>query len=336
MTRRTWHADIPTAAYPNTGDPFDQSDATDPAPGPAGQPTADPGLGDPDDVPIGVFEARRRAELLTSARGQWAIFHRLRKVNINHATMAWRNRYHMPLSPHALAFLFQQADPTTGGVRITAATRTWLAGPESQHPLPLFDRFITVTRQHALVPDPADGDGAATEPNRAAEPGRARLHGARKAPPVWDLRTELADRCDPAMADDAFYAGLGYSTLDTPAGTFDQHCRAANSELDIPGGFCYLSNPSGTEDDLRVLTADRGAANGVGTIAIHTYEALATHPLDSDFPYAPTSIKVLLDQSPYRHVLPQMWHLDQALRHADDLRHQAADGPRTRRRSGPS
>lgn len=297
----------------------------------------EPGKADGDadrEVPIGVQVARQQARQHAVGRLQWAMFHRLRQVNINHATAAWRGRYSMPLGPHALAFLFHQPEPTTGGIVVTAATRSWLAGPEAQHPIPLLEKLTTVTQQHTTDTSTstgaagADGHGQPhTTGTRAARPGRAE-----PVAPVWDLRTGLADRCDSQMAPDAIYAGLGFSTLNTTAGTFEEHCRTASTELDIPGAFCWLANPSGGPTDLQAMTAERAAARNMGTIAIHSYEALSTVQLTSDYPYAPVECQVLFEQSPYAHVLHRMWHLDQALRQADITRRAAAlDQPHTRR-----
>jgi hypothetical protein len=268
-------------------------------------------------MPVGVQAAQEREREAVDQRLEWEVFHRLWRLNCNHVGAAWRGRYKMPIAAYALALLFVQDDPRRGPT-VTAATRTWLAGPEAEHRIPLLAKFTEVTLGHSQQPDHRDISRPA---------GRRRQRDVE----VWDLRDELADRCDEQMDPDAVYIGLGFSTLNTTAGgSFAEVCRTATTELDIPGAFCYVSNPSGGPDDHRVLTAERRAARDHGTVTICSHEAFTTAQLVSPYPYAPVSIEVLYQQSPHTLVLNRMWHLDQALRHADSTRRAALPAGRSR------
>jgi hypothetical protein len=273
---------------------------------------------------------------------QWDVFRRLQEMNLRHAGAAWNYRYSMPLAPYALAFLYGQPDRRRGGTRataarsrhagpeaeqplprlVTAATRLWHAGPEAEHPIPLLAKFTDVATAKATdISGLEEAGPTGRQPERAA---------------IWDLRDDLADRRDDAMTPDATYLGLGYSTLNTPQGSFADICQTATSELNVPGVFCYVANPSGDVNaaDHRVFTAERRAAADHNTVTIHSWQAFTTPQLTSPLAYSQVPADFLYRQSPYALVLQAMWRLDQALRAADTARVRAQGNHRTHRR-GP-
>lgn len=254
------------------------------------------------------------ADLLEgNQRLEWEIVFRLRLFNTNHATQAWLRRSSMPFAPFALAFLFVQPDldPDRDWPEVVTATRIWPAGHDFAKPGPLLARFTEFTEDQNRKFTPAGSDD------------------------VWDFRATLPDRCEPHMRRDAVYVGLGFSTLDTAQDTFATVCDAANSELDIPGAFCFVSNPSGEPADHRVLTAERHAASDHNTIRIHSHQALTTPQLRSPLPYSSVPVlATLYEQSWHGPVLNRMWYLDQALREAD-VNRRAADLARHCRRRRP-
>src|SRR5262252_357603 len=98
----------------------------------------------------------------------------MRRMNLKHAQHAWDLRYSDPLAPYGLAFFFLQRAEQPGRFTVQAATKLWLAGPEVQDlPRLLF--------------------------------GLNDLVGRRMQAGPMDLRTELANRVDDAMDDDAYY-----------------------------------------------------------------------------------------------------------------------------------
>jgi hypothetical protein len=237
---------------------------------------------------------------------QWQIFHRLRKFNVNHASQAYRHRYRTPLGSHALAYLFQQpapnlTDETAQVTAVRAATRIWKAGPEAAHPIPLMSTYADLARKR----DP-------------------------RIP--WDLRTEIANRCDDGMADDAVYVGLGYSTLDTPTGTFTEVCQAATSELDLPGVFLYVASGSEEWTDQQVIVAERRGPRDHNLTTIHTYRGLRAYQLSAPYPFAQVGLTTLHEESGWGPVLRWMWELDRVLHDADATRRALQHQQRTRRR----
>jgi hypothetical protein len=130
---------------------------------------------------------------------------RMRWMNHKHAQHAWDQRYRDPLAPYGLAFLFVQPDPRRPDrLAVKAATKLWLAGPETRHlPRLLFGLNDLVGQ---------------------------RMHSG----PV-DLRTELANRVDDGMTDAAYYVGVGLSSLDTHTGTWEQARDHVDGLADVPG-----------------------------------------------------------------------------------------------------
>ncbi|MEU4217354.1 hypothetical protein [Actinoplanes sp. NPDC026623] len=265
-----------------------------------------------DFMPPGVVAAQQRAledaadlQIWRAHDAQWRNFHRLRQFSVNHATQAWRRRYRSPLAPYALAYLFTQpiigAAGSSSIAEVRAATRLWKAGAESQHPIPLL--------------------AALSEQSRGRDP---RL--------IWDLRTELANRSDDGMADDAVYIGLGLSSLDTPTGTWDQVCRQATSELDIAGTILYTSTGSEDPADQQVIVADRRGAFDVNVTTIHTYRGLGRYQRSSPYPFSNVQLHHLYEDSGHGPLLWAMRELDLVLHEADRQRRMAASGRREHRR----
>lgn len=280
-------------------------------------------------VPIGQREAEDRDRVEAEQHLEWSVVRRAWQLNTNHASQAWENRFRMPFSAHALAFLFHQPDGRGGkGKEVKASTKAWLAGvPDAGNPVRLIGALIGEIEQQ-LKEAPGDRPDDHVADVRDSKARRGRRASAPEPSPAWDFRTELCDRSDDGMADDAVYEGIVYSTLDTVAGSFAQLCQEVGTQLEIPGAFCYVSNPSGSYDDHRVLTAERAAARDFGTTTIHTYGALSTQPIASPYPYTSVDLQVFYSNRwPYHRVLNAMWHLDKALRVAD-LRRRQANSPR--------
>lgn len=263
-------------------------------------------------VPTGVLaaqqHAREDAEDLRRWRVhdlRWQVFHRLRQLSVNHAGQAWQRRYRAPLAPYALGYVFTQpaADVAGGAARVTvvrAATRLWKAGPESRHPISL----LRVLTEQALGRDPRLG---------------------------WDLREEIANRCDDGMADDAVYAGLGLSSLDTHTGTWAQVCQTAGSELDIPGLIVYLStqpaDPAAADlGEHQVFVADRRSATDLNATTIHSHGGLDTFQGSAPYPVAEVSLHTLYHESGHGPLLQAMRNLDLVLHAADQQRRTMASG----------
>ncbi|MCY1144049.1 hypothetical protein OWR29_39150 [Actinoplanes sp. Pm04-4] len=235
---------------------------------------------------------------------QWQVFHRLRLLSVNHAQKGYRLRYRTPLSAHALAFLFVQ--PATaeraGGRRseVVAATRLWLAGPESRHAGPL---LAELTRQ-ARERDPRS---------------------------VWDLREHLANRCDTAMGEHAVYLGLGLSSLDTAAGRFAQVCQTASTELEVGGSILYVATGSAEPEDQQIIAAERHGAGTFNATTIHSYRALSLYRLSAPYPFAEAGLHALYGDPVRGPLLEGMRLLDFTLRQADAERRAMQNGPRARR-----
>ncbi|MFC7483049.1 hypothetical protein ACFQX7_27850 [Luedemannella flava] len=133
------------------------------------------------------------------------VVERMRWMNLRHAHHAWEQRYRDPLAPYGLALLFVQPDPIRRGrLLVKAATKLWLHGPETEHlPRLLFGL-------NNLVVD-------------------------RMREGVFDLRTELTNRVDNGMDDDAYYVGIGLSSLDTHTGVWEQAQRRVEDVAEVPG-----------------------------------------------------------------------------------------------------
>jgi hypothetical protein len=166
---------------------------------------------------------------------------RLRRMNVLHAQLAWQQRRRAPLAPYGLAFLFAHPDMRRPQrFTVLAATRLWKAGPESAHVDRLLFDFDTYAAN--LLRDKP-----------------------------FDIRTALANRADP-IPDDAFYIGIGLSSLDTHAGTWQQARDTASSDSDIPGRlFIVLS-------DRTLIVCERRGLNEFNEFQIHCNHSLELAP----------------------------------------------------------
>lgn len=264
------------------------------------------------DLPPAILAAQQRARQdahdLQKWRAhdlKWQVFHRLWRMNVNHAAQAWQHRYRNPLAPYALAYLFTQPTEVTTvnsqNTTVLAATRLWKAGPESQQPLPLLS--------------------ALTSQARSRDP---------RMP--WDLRQEIANRSDDGMADDAVYLGLGLSSLDTHTGTWAQVCQHTTVERDIPGTILCLSTGSADPTDQQVIVADRRGVADRNNVTIHAHAALDRYYGASSYPFADRDLQTLYEQFGFESLLRAMRELDLVLKQADHQRRTMRPGRDHRRR----
>ena len=148
---------------------------------------------------------------------------------------------------------------------------------------------------------------------------------------VWDLREEIANRCDDGMAADATYAGLGLSSLDTHTGTWAQVCQTAGNELDIPGLILYLSgrpaDPAAADPgEHQVFVADRRGATDLNATTIHSHAGLDTFRGAAPYPVADVALHTLYHDSGHGPLLSAMYELDLVLYPADQQRRTTASG----------
>jgi len=156
------------------------------------------------------------------------------RLNWNHASEAWQRRRRDPLSPHVLVFFF--AEPPVGlppRCELRTAARLFLAA-DGQRLAVLLYEMARVARDHLAA--------------------------------GHDPRTHIFSWHD-EMSAHARYLGLGVSSLDTPAGTWNEVQRSADSDLDLPGR-CYARLVDGS-----TLLLDRLARNEFGASNVWT-----THP----------------------------------------------------------
>jgi hypothetical protein len=281
-------------------------------------------------MPVGQREKLNRERAEATWALEWDLVRRIRDLNIKHAMQAWELRNSMPLAPHVVAFLYYQLSPR-GTVEVRAAWKMWHAGvPDAGRPVQL---IATLAGEVTEVLDGLadDLDDTVRNGRAAAKATSQRGRKTWSARPVWDVRAELCDAADDDMKPDAVYAGIAYSTLDTAAASFAQVCQQARTYLEVPGAFCYVSNPSGRPEDHRVLTAERAPRNEFATTTIHSHGALSSPRFESPFPYSAVSGDLLYGQNgPYQKVLRALWRLDQQLR-AVDATQQAREDARVKR-----
>ncbi|MFC7530153.1 hypothetical protein [Actinoplanes sp. GCM10030250] len=244
-------------------------------------------------------EQRRRDGAL-----QWQVFHRAWTLSIKHAQAAWEMRIRQPIAPYAVAFLFRQPTnatlPTHGLLEVKAATKLWLSSPETE--------------------DPADLLAAATDLVRNRDPEQP-----------WDVRDELANRCDGGMLPQAEYLGLAMSNLNTHTGTFAEVSRAVTSQLGIPGTILFVAAEPGPQ----ALLADRRGVNDRNRVTIHSHRALSTPQVTSPYPYLDVSLHRLYQDAVHGDLLTWMHDLDREIRAADQTRRALTTHP-ARRQAGPT
>jgi hypothetical protein len=185
----------------------------------------------PSDGPAAdMTELRRTVDLRQQA------LERLRLMSLKHAANAWQRRNSDPIAPFGLAFLYAQPGPDASKpwLTVSAATKLWLDGDDTADlPRLLFTLNQTLS-QHLDAPQP------------------------------FDVRSQLANRTDPTMTANAWYVGLGISSLDTSAGTWRQAVGKVDSDFDIPSvvrivlidGTITIAKRLGASDfhQLRIVT----------------------------------------------------------------------------------
>ena len=176
------------------------------------------------------------------------VVNRLTSMNWNQAVATWRRRRHDPLNPHVLVFFF--AEPPTGRparCELQVAARLFPAGDEQRLAMLLYE----------LLPVVHDHLRAGRDPDQY-----------------------LFSWHDP-RSPHARYAGLGVTSLDTPAGSWEQVQKTAQSDMDVPGR-CYAYLVDGS-----ALLIDRLARQQFGE-----YRILTSHPVTdvSGGRYRPTHL----------------------------------------------
>lgn len=174
---------------------------------------------------------------------------RLRYMNIQHAMHAWERRYHDPISPYGLAFLYVQASARGAWQELKAATKLWLDGPEAADPARLLYGL-----NHVVTQDSARSD--------------------------FDLRRDLANRVDEGMQEDAWYVGIGLSSLDTYSGRWSAACATAADHTEIPGLMLIVMI------DSTAIVCNRRGTNEFGILDVRTTCPLGTSSLDRLHPWS--------------------------------------------------
>jgi len=176
------------------------------------------------------------------------VVNRLTSMNWNQAMATWQRRRRDPLNPHVLVFFF--AEPPIGRpalCELHVAARLFPAGDQQRLAMLLYE-LLPVFHDHLRV-------------------GR-------------DPDQYLFSWHDP-RSPYARYAGVGVTSLDTPAGSWEQVQKTAQSDMDVPGR-CYAQLVDGS-----VLLIDRLARRQFGEYRIWT-----THPVTdvSGARYRPTTL----------------------------------------------
>jgi hypothetical protein len=207
---------------------------------------------------------------------------RLRHMNLLHATHAWNRRHDDPIAPYGLAFLFvQPGDPPF--YVVSAATKLWLKGPETEDlPRLLFELNQLVTTKFVE--------------------------------PEFDLRRDLANREDPGMNEDAWYVGLGLSSLDTSTGTWDQVSRSVSRSGDIPG-VARIVMIDGT-----IIVCDRRGLNEFNSLKMKATLPLVASRIESLYPWSFAYADELRVDPDHANVLPWLEELNLNLWRLDNMR----------------
>jgi hypothetical protein len=168
------------------------------------------------------------------------------RMSAHHAAHAWRHRRDRPVAPHALGFLYADPIPPAEDgwqfFTVVAATRMVNDDPAVRDLPQLLYRLTALARERYL-PTPGGFD------------------------PAVHMTTHQDKPSGPAQ-----YIGLGVSTLDTPAGMWDDvRARAAGTD-EVPGR-CYALLLDGT-----AILADRGARNSFDTVSVRCTADLNVAP----------------------------------------------------------
>ena len=279
---------------------------------PTGHPVHDPAQpADPD---------LREAQRAVAADVRRAAIHRLMVMNTKHLHNAWVQRRSDPLAPHGLAFLFVQPARQVRGITyytVSAATKLWLADEDTDVAMRLF-------RYYHKVKDLLAG-------------------------PDTDVR-DLADRRDPAMAEDASYVGLGLSSLDTSTGAwhdvlargrvvaYDTPASAlgprrsrvplgapVSGEFDIPGSIRIVLADGAT------IVAERRGIPEYDQRIIHSTHSLNFDRLRGPYPWQNCTADELAADPAHGEILRWMGALNDLLFQVDQrrlVRRQALASPR--------
>lgn len=204
---------------------------------------------------------------------------RLRHMNLQHATHAWNRRHDDPIAPYGLAFLYVQPGEPPFYI-LSAATKLWLQGPETEDlPRLLFELNQLVTQKFI------EAD--------------------------FDPRRDLANRADPGMNEDAWYVGLGLSSLDTRTGTWDQACRTVTRSGDIPGVVRIVMI------DGTIVVCDRRGLNEFNALKMRATLPLVASRIESLYPWSYAFPDELRSEPEHVDILPwleelnlNMWRLD--------------------------
>lgn len=217
---------------------------------------------------------RELAERARDAKVRRHAISRLRYMSVMHATHAWDRRYRDPIAPYGLAILYAQNDPAGDQLKLTAATKLWLAGDETRELPRLLFNLTQVVGQDAT-----------------ARPG-------------YDVSRNLANRIDKDMAPDAWFVGLGVSSLDTHTGSWADARDSAQSYSEIPAVIRI------TLIDGTIILCDRRGMNEFNSFIVHSNRPLSvTGPLDCPYPYSAVSTKDLHDDPAHGPVLRWMEEL---------------------------
>ena len=173
-----------------------------------------------------------------SARVRNLVVDRLLRMNARHATHAWLQRRAHPIGPHGIAFLYH--DPVAGSpaASVVAATRLVDDLPDVRALPRLVYRLAALARDRYAHPD------------------------------GFDPRLCLTNRQDP-MSPFAAYIGIGVSSLDSEAQSWELTQQFASGPLDLPGrSFALLRD--GTH-----LLIDRGGQDVFGEVRLQSTHDLS-------------------------------------------------------------
>jgi len=186
-----------------------------------------------------------------------SVIGRLQKMNAMQGQYAWDRRTSAkPLGPHALAFLYR--DPVSPRGELASRGELATHGARPAYAVALATRLFS------------DGDDVRDLGwllHRLAGLARDR----NQASGDFDPRDQMADRTD-EMSAAAEYIGLAVSTLDTPAGTWDQVRASAAGPLDV-AGRCLALLTDGTH-----IVLDRGGHRSFGAVRIRSSHDLNMVP----------------------------------------------------------
>jgi hypothetical protein len=171
---------------------------------------------------------------------------RMRRFSVRHGTSAWELRRRDPLAPYGMAFLYLSPSPLRPRrFALAAATRLWLADPKIVDLPTLVFEF---TQRVEALPGPVD------------------------------MRSELADLVDD-MPDDAFYAGIAVSSLDTWDGSWLEVCQRGDGPDNIPGRNIICLT------DRTIIVCERRGRRHFNDFQIYTNHSLEVAPARAIYTY---------------------------------------------------